>query len=280
MLGPLPDSSLRMNYLDILGTRNRMHLEEDVFQDKNHQVYPVHLGSIPNLTPWKKVMERKIRSPKSLGRERPYPCVPCGFSFKTKSNLYKHRKSHAHAIKAGLVPFSELAAARAGESDQASPSGEAEVQSDGEQSTDTDEEVEGAMMLMDGPGPQISFEAGKNAGGVEPAYADSAEELSMGAMKVPILIVPKPGAVPSPGMECPPFQDVKTSHHMLGSQAGGRVMLVYLETQSNIQLDHVKAALGSSNLPLNQVISLEATQCQHHHLQTIASHLESEAATL
>ena len=25
--------------------------------------------------------------------ERPYPCVTCGFSFKTKSNLYKDRKS-------------------------------------------------------------------------------------------------------------------------------------------------------------------------------------------
>ncbi|KAM8967340.1 zinc finger protein 40 [Pelodytes ibericus] len=34
--------------------------------------------------------------------ERPYPCVTCGFSFKTKSNLYKHKKSHAHAIKVGL----------------------------------------------------------------------------------------------------------------------------------------------------------------------------------
>ncbi|XP_073534878.1 zinc finger protein 40 isoform X2 [Phyllobates terribilis] len=33
--------------------------------------------------------------------ERPYPCVTCGFSFKTKSNLYKHKKSHAHAIKLG-----------------------------------------------------------------------------------------------------------------------------------------------------------------------------------
>ncbi|XP_068093006.1 zinc finger protein 40 isoform X2 [Hyperolius riggenbachi] len=35
--------------------------------------------------------------------ERPYPCITCGFSFKTKSNLYKHKKSHAHAIKLGLV---------------------------------------------------------------------------------------------------------------------------------------------------------------------------------
>lgn len=44
----------------------------------------------------------------------------------------------------------------------------------------------------------------------------------MGPMKVPILIVPKPGGVPSTGMECPPFQDIKGSHHMLASQAGGR----------------------------------------------------------
>lgn len=35
--------------------------------------------------------------------ERPYPCVTCGFSFKTKSNLYKHKKSHAHTIKLGLI---------------------------------------------------------------------------------------------------------------------------------------------------------------------------------
>lgn len=57
---------------------------------------------------------------------------------------------------------------------------------------------------------------------MEPAYADSAEELPMGSMKVPILIVPKSGGVPSTGMECPPFQDIKGSHHMLASQVGRR----------------------------------------------------------
>lgn len=59
--------------------------------------------------------------------------------------------------------------ARGGDMDQASPVGEAEVHSDGEQSTDTDEEgVEGSTMLTDkdSPIPQISFEADKNTGNV------------------------------------------------------------------------------------------------------------------
>lgn len=58
--------------------------------------------------------------------------------------------------------------------DQASPVGEAEVHSDGEQSTDTDEEgVEGSTMLTDkdSPIPQISFEADKNTGNVPKNHA-------------------------------------------------------------------------------------------------------------
>ena len=45
--------------------------------------------------------------------ERPYPCLPCGFAFKTKSNLYKHCKSRAHVVKAGLKSAAAAAAAAA-----------------------------------------------------------------------------------------------------------------------------------------------------------------------
>lgn len=83
--------------------------------------------------------------------ERPYPCVTCGFSFKTKSNLYKHKKSHAHAIKLGLIARSESGGGSLSqESDKALG-----THSEAEESGDSDEEGSSADL-----GPESSQSSG------------------------------------------------------------------------------------------------------------------------
>ncbi|XP_042362785.1 zinc finger protein 40 isoform X2 [Plectropomus leopardus] len=85
--------------------------------------------------------------------ERPYPCVTCGFSFKTKSNLYKHKKSHAHAIKLGLIARSESGGGSLSqESDKA-----AGTHSEAEESGDSDED--GSTADLDPESSQSSVAA-------------------------------------------------------------------------------------------------------------------------
>lgn len=85
--------------------------------------------------------------------ERPYPCVTCGFSFKTKSNLYKHKKSHAHAIKLGLIArFESGGASLSQESDKALG-----AHSEVEESGDSDEE--GSTADLDPDSSQSSLAA-------------------------------------------------------------------------------------------------------------------------
>lgn len=85
--------------------------------------------------------------------ERPYPCVTCGFSFKTKSNLYKHKKSHAHAIKLGLIARSESGGGSlCQESDKAIG-----THSEAEESGDSDEE--GSTVDLDPDSSQSSVAA-------------------------------------------------------------------------------------------------------------------------
>ncbi|XP_038579971.1 zinc finger protein 40 isoform X1 [Micropterus salmoides] len=85
--------------------------------------------------------------------ERPYPCVTCGFSFKTKSNLYKHKKSHAHAIKLGLIARSESGGGSLSqESDKALG-----THSEAEESGDSDED--GSTADLDPDSSQSSVAA-------------------------------------------------------------------------------------------------------------------------
>ncbi|KAK1805322.1 hypothetical protein P4O66_019663 [Electrophorus voltai] len=105
--------------------------------------------------------------------ERPYPCVTCGFSFKTKSNLYKHKKSHAHAIKLGLVSKDSGSGSLSQESDKGLG-----THSDVEESGESDEEVSTADLDPDSSQSSLTAlsESSLHSSGTIPGSQGEAEQ--------------------------------------------------------------------------------------------------------
>ncbi|XP_047461822.1 zinc finger protein 40 isoform X2 [Mugil cephalus] len=111
--------------------------------------------------------------------ERPYPCVTCGFSFKTKSNLYKHKKSHAHAIKLGLIARSESGGGSLSqESDKA-----AGTHSEAEDSGDSDEEGSTADLDPDSSQSSVAALSETSLQGVYTTQASHGEADSSGVFE-------------------------------------------------------------------------------------------------
>ncbi|KAK3536671.1 hypothetical protein QTP86_017604, partial [Hemibagrus guttatus] len=67
--------------------------------------------------------------------ERPYPCLTCGISFKTQSNLYKHKRTQAHArlsSESGKGTFSSQESTESSRENCSSPSLELQNEDSGD----------------------------------------------------------------------------------------------------------------------------------------------------
>ncbi|XP_028819243.1 zinc finger protein 40 [Denticeps clupeoides] len=113
--------------------------------------------------------------------ERPYPCVTCGFSFKTKSNLYKHKKSHAHAIKLGLVVRSDSGSGSLSQESDKTAGTHSDVDESGEsdeESSTADIDQDSSQSSVTGLSESSLQSSATIAGGLgEPEHAVASETL-------------------------------------------------------------------------------------------------------
>ncbi|XP_049810817.1 uncharacterized protein LOC126253464 [Schistocerca nitens] len=116
--------------------------------------------------------------------ERPFPCRPCGFAFKTRSNLYKHCRSRAHSLRleeGGAGAGAHPQPAQPPESPPTSPaasaasasaaSGSASGEGDGDGDSADDYADADSRDSRPAPGSQVHAEGGESEASASPSPA-------------------------------------------------------------------------------------------------------------
>ncbi|XP_072521920.1 zinc finger protein 831 isoform X2 [Salminus brasiliensis] len=107
--------------------------------------------------------------------ERPYPCTTCGISFKTQSNLYKHKRTQAHArlsSESGKGAFSSQESTESSRETCSSPS--LELQSEESGDVNKSESVVPAVTVTTFSSTQVTLAEGKPTSDTEWALRKAA----------------------------------------------------------------------------------------------------------
>ena len=86
------DASLKHSVGSMVSSGDHSTVISESSDNRNRNICPY----CNVICPKPSVLEKHIRTHTN---ERPYPCESCKFSFKTKSNLYKHFKSRSHVLR-------------------------------------------------------------------------------------------------------------------------------------------------------------------------------------